>query len=110
MLYRSGCDEPGVAIDAAMRLTPCLGLRPRAVCEAWHAEPSRKDLIDMTRANNSKWMCILAFVLMVIPAVVSVGQAAAAPGAADRAMSSTAASVRSEPVGKLQLNGPRGIC
>jgi len=64
----------------------------------------------MTRANNSKWMCILAFVLMVIPAVVSVGQAAAAPGAADRAMSSTAASVRSEPVGKLQLNGPRGIC
>ena len=63
----------------------------------------------MTRTNNSKWMCILTFVLMIIPAIVSVGQAAATPGAVDRAMSSTADSVSSGAMGKL-LPGPRGIC
>lgn len=61
----------------------------------------------MTRANNSKWMCILAFVFMAIPAIVSVGQAAAAPGAADRATSSTHDSVG---VPRELIAGPRGIC
>jgi len=61
----------------------------------------------MTRANNSKWMCILAFVFMAIPAIVSVGQAAAAPGAADRAMSSTHDSIG---VPRELIAGPREAC
>lgn len=62
----------------------------------------------MTRVNNSKWMCILAFVLMAIPAVVSVGQAAAAPGAAERTLSSMDAGSRGAAV--ELISGPRGVC
>lgn len=62
----------------------------------------------MTRANSSKWMCVLAFVLMAIPAIVSVGQAAAAPGAADRTVSSTDAGSRGSAIELIP--GPRGFC
>ena len=64
----------------------------------------------MARTNNSKWMCLLAFVLMIIPAIVADGdhRAVAAPATVDRATRVTDASTGSVPAELIA--SPPGIC